>query len=414
MKVRLFNTLDQRGGAAKAALRLTRALRKLSVDAELCVAQKDGGEAFVHGPATRKQKVLFRLGQFLDDWPMRSYARKKSASFSVGRRSGYSMPETSGHDVDLIHLHWINSGMLSISDIASTGKPLVWTFHDSWPFTGGCHVPGDCDAYTRSCGQCPVLQSQRHNDLSRKIHSLKMNTLRKLDFSIATPSHWMAACIRASSIFAGREVHVVPNGVDVELFKPVDRQHARDILGVPADKFVVLMGAEHIDRDDNKGFHWLVETLVSLPEPERKNIHLLIFGMSEPAQRPNTGTSQQYLGRLHDEFSLVLAYAAADITAVPSRQESFGFTALESMSCGTPVLAFNATGLKDIVLQRQTGYLAEPYSVADLQTGLLWLMDEHQRQATGLAARERAVSLFSMSQVAQQYIHIYNGELKNG
>jgi glycosyltransferase involved in cell wall biosynthesis len=204
----------------------------------------------------------------------------------------------------------------------------------------------------------------------------------------------------------GWPIHVVPNVLDTELFQPTDRRRARRDFDLPVDSRVVLFGAVLALKERRKGLDLLLESLHRL-DP-RQPVQGVIFGEDEPSEHPPAGVPLRWMGRIDDDRALARLYGAADVVAVPSRQEAFGQTASEAHACGTPVVAFDATGLKDIVVHRETGYLAEAFSAVDFARGLRWVLDdESRRQSLAARARQRSIELWSPGVVVEQYREVY-------
>jgi glycosyltransferase involved in cell wall biosynthesis len=311
---------------------------------------------------------------------------------------------------DLINVHWICNGYLQIETLAKFQKPLVWTLHDMWPFTGGCHYGQECDRYTQSCGSCPLLKSDRHWDVSRWIWQRKAKTYPQLNLTVVAPSRWMAECAQKSSLFRSVRVEVIPHGLDTTVYQPIDAPVARKLLNLPQDKQLILFGAGSNAVDDpRKGLPLLQTALKKLAEAGwGDRFELVIFGTDAPEIPLDLGFKAHYLGRFYDDLSLVLSYSAADVMIVPSVQEAFGQTASESLACGTPVVAFRATGLPDIVSHEQDGYLAEPFSPEDLAQGIAWVLaDPDRHQQLRLNARTKAEREFMLLLQAQRYSALF-------
>jgi glycosyltransferase involved in cell wall biosynthesis len=279
-----------------------------------------------------------------------------------------------------------------------------------WGFTGGCHVTGECDRYTASCGSCPQLNSNKDRDLSRWVWERKVKAWKDLNLTLVSPSSWLADCASASSIFRNTRIEVIPHGLDTQKFRPVNQRLAREILNLPQDKKLILFGALEATSDRNKGFHLLLPALQELSKSGYSHDwEVVIFGASQPETPPNLGFKTHYLGHLYDDISLISVYSAADVMLVPSLQESFGQTASESLACGTPVVAFNSTGLKDIVEHQQSGYLAKPYEVEDFAKGITWVLENSERlEKLSFYAREKAEREFSLELQARRYSSLFH------
>jgi glycosyltransferase involved in cell wall biosynthesis len=224
---------------------------------------------------------------------------------------------------------------------------------------------------------------------------------------IITPSRWLAQCAKESVLMRDWPIAVIPNTLDTNVWEPIDKTLARQLLKLPLNVPLMLFGAIGGTKDKNKGFDLLLEALGHL-RGEMLGIELMIFGQLAPKNPIDLGFTTRYMGHLHDDVSLRLIYSAADVMVVPSRQEAFGQTASEAHACGTPVVAFNTTGMLDIVEHKKTGYLAKAYDPVDLAAGLQWVLNNViRREALGQAARERALKFWSYKTVAKQYLDVY-------
>ena len=411
MKVLLINTSDRKGGAARAAYRLHQGLQKIDVKSQMIVQEKQSDDSTIIGSSAEsgigKAKTGLRLT--LERLPLKLYANRSNTSYSPQWLPDNLISQVARIDSDLINLHWIGEGYLQIETIAKFDRPIVWTLHDMWAFTGGCHYNQDCDKFMASCGACPQLGSQRDYDLSRWVWRRKQKAWQNLDLTIVALSSWFGECVNSSSLLKDSRVEVIPNGLDTTKYRPIEQQIAREILGLPQDKQLVLFGAIAATSDRRKGFHLLQLALQKLSESEWKSrLELLIFGASKTSKPLSLGLKTHYLGYLNDDLSLALMYSAADVMVVPSIQESFGQTASESLACGTPVVAFNATGLKDIVDHEQNGYLAKPYETEDLAKGITWVLENKERyQKLSSNARTKVEREFASEIQARRYLSLY-------
>jgi len=409
MKALLLSTSDIEGGAARAAYRLHRGLQAVGVDSQMLVQAKYSDDSTVLGPLTKLVKGIAKLKPTLDGLPLQFWRNRDRTVYSIQWLPSTVSPRAVSLYSDIINLHWVCGGCLQIEAIAKLGKPLVWTLHDMWPFTGGCHYSQGCDRYTKSCGACPQLHSGKNWDLSRWVWQRKANAWKDLDLTIVTPSSWLAECARNSSMFRNLRVEIIPNGLDTQKYKPIDRQVARELLNLPQDKYLVLFGAMNATSDLRKGFHLLQPALKKLSNLEwQDKIELVVFGASKLKLEFELGFRVHWLGRLYDDVSLAIVYSAADVMLVPSTQEAFGQTASESLACGTPVVTFNATGVKDIVEHQQNGYLAQPFEVDDLAQGIAWVLEDRERhQKLCDRAREKVEQEFTQELQAERYLSLY-------
>ncbi len=409
MKILHISTYDINGGAARAAYRLHTGLQDIGLQSQMLVQEKYSNDKTVIAPKIRLFQGIAKAKLTVESLPLKLYRQKKNTPFFTQWLPDRVIPKVAQINPDIINLHWISGGFMQIETFAKLKRPLVWTLHDMWGFTGGCHVTGECDRYKASCGACPQLNSGSEWDLSRWVWQRKVKAWKNLNLTLVSPSSWLAECARSSSLFQNLRIEVIPHGLDTQKYRPINQHFAREALNLPRDKKLILFGAIEATSDRNKGFHLLQPALQELSKSGWKNdLEVVIFGASQPENPPDLGFKTHYLGHLHDAISLATVYSAADVMLVPSLQESFGQTASESFACGTPVVAFNSTGLKDIVDHQQNGYLAKPYEVEDFAKGITWVLENEQRlQKMSFYAREKAEQEFTLELQARRYSGLF-------
>lgn len=271
---------------------------------------------------------------------------------------------------DIIHLHWINQ-FVSIKHIAKFNRPIVWTMHDSWAFTGGCHIPFPCEKFKEHCGICPQLSSTREHDLSNVIFNLKQKNWSKANIHIIGPSSWMCKSVAASRIFTGFPVVNIPNCIDTDFFTPKDKISARQKLGLPLDKKIILFGANNATNDRNKGYDLLLEAF-SIIREESDDIELVVFGSNE--KKWNNYLKIREMGFISDPDTFPLLYSAVDVLVNASRSENFSNIILESLSCGTPVVAFDIGGNSDLISNEFCGRLVSAFNPKEFASKITSLL----------------------------------------
>ena len=418
LKILHLNRSDLNGGAARGAYWLHQALLKAGVDSLMLVDEKISDDFSVMGPETIFYREFNRLKLKIDKLPLLFYDnfyKKRHPLFSPSWIPSKIPVQVGKIAPDIINLHWVCSGFLRPESLAKFNKPIVWTLRDMWGFTGGCHYSRDCLKYKDSCGACPNLGSSAENDLSRKLWYRKQKAWQELNLTIVTISNWLADCARQSSLFKDKRIEVIHNCIDESKFKPIPKNVARDILNLPQDKKIILFGAINAMEDERKGFQYLVPALKKLSNYGLdETTELLIFGSSQPKNPPNLGMKANYLGRLWDDPTIAITYASADVTITPSIQEAFGKTAMESLACGTPVVSFDSTGLKDIVEHQKNGYRAQCFSSDDLAQGIAWVLNNEQRwQTLSQRAREKVEQEFTIKVQAAKYLELYQEVVEN-
>ena len=411
MKVTLINYSDINGGAARAAYRIHHALLQQGIDSSMFVNHASAGDWTVQGPKGKFEKALKKLAPRLGGLARHLLKTTNQIIHSPAIIPSNCPQRLNQLDTDVVHLHWVNGEMLSIAGIGSIIKPIVWTLHDMWAFCGAEHYT---EEFRWKEG---YLQHNRPSyesgfDLNRWTWQRKRKHWQR-PMHIVTPSRWLAECVRQSALMHDWPVTVVPNAIDTNLWYPLDKKLARQILHLPLDVPLLLFGAMGGNSEPRKGFDLLKSALEHV-KSQIPGLELIVFGCLAPRTMPNLGFPVHYTGHLPDDISLHLLYSAADVMVIPSRQDNLPNTGVEAHSCGLPVIAFNTCGLSDIVAHEQTGYLAKVYEVEDLAKGIQWVLSDAERyKGLCLNSREKAVKSFSYSKVAQQYLHVYQHAITN-
>jgi glycosyltransferase involved in cell wall biosynthesis len=411
MKVLIVNATDIFGGASRAAFRIHQGLRSKGVDSRMLVQIMKGNDSFVIGPQNEFQKVLAYARPRIREFPVLLYFKRSGDRFTPAWLPDRLAGRINNINPDIVHLQWIDD-FLRIENIPKLIKPIVWTLQDMWAFTGGCHFDGGCGRYQESCGCCPHLGSNRRHDLSYKVLRRKKKSWRNTNMVIVCVSNWLADCARRSRVLGKYQVKVIPNALDTRRFQPVDKKTARQLLNLPLKKKIVLFGALYATSDPRKGHNHLKSAMRRLAAwGYSESMELVIFGASAPSKNDewrDLGFPVHYLGVLQDDISLAVVYSAADVMVVPSEQEGLPQTALESLSCGVPVVAFAIGPLLDIVGHEREGYLARPFDSEELARGIEWVLENQQRlYSLSENSRKRAMDEFDIRRASSKYIELY-------
>lgn len=375
MKVLFVSASDRIGGAAIATHRLHKALQRGGVQSEMLVLRKVTSDPTVH-----------RLASRLNRWrriPRRLGARRHSSLLSRNPRASesgywslnlYDYPiaaAINAFGADIAHLNWVGDNFLPIDEVARIKAPIVWTLHDMWAFSGGCHTAYDCLNFQTGCGNCPQLVNSGPADISARVNRKKQRAWSNTPMTVVCPSRWLADCARSSAVFNKNAIEVIGYTFDPGVFKPIDPAVARRAFNLPPDKQLVLFGAIGGTSDAHKGFRFLREALGGLAEDA--NIELVTFG-GEPSLDLGLSLPCHQIGALRDEVSISLLYSACDLYVLPSLQENLPNTIIEALACGTPCVSFAGSGTKDLVQHKQNGYLARLRDSDDLLTGIKWAL----------------------------------------
>ncbi len=402
---------DLRGGAAKGALWLHAGLQALGVESRILTNGKDTlGDPDITSIATTSWQLITNAFRARADiLPVKFYKNRNTELFSTGLL-GYNFTRHPLFNwADVIHMHWVNSGFVNVKHLSGIKKPVIWTLRDMWPITGGCHISLTCLGYETGCGQCPQLGSTHKYDLSKYVIHRKRKYIPP-NIVLVGISEWISECAIKSFLFKNSDVLTISNNVNCSDFFPVDRLVARNVIGLPAGRKIILAGAQRPDLSW-KGFDKFLESLVLLKE---ENPFLLFFGNMDPQLLKQTGLEYKALGNLTDKIALRIAYSAADVFVSPSLMESFGKTLAESMACGTPVVCFGATGPKDIVDHQVNGYAAKPFDPQDLANGIRWVLHHPDGPLLSRNAIKKVLGRFDTPVIAKQYLNLYSRTLAKG
>jgi glycosyltransferase involved in cell wall biosynthesis len=414
-KLLIINKSTGTGGAAMAALRLFRAHKfwLKNWDVEFLAQEGKTTEAGVHiitKNKLSKYSNLFRLA--LEKLVFLPYEKSKELRFQFSlANTGRDISKNSlVENADILHLHWLYQGFLSLKGmdrLFSKGLPVVWTLHDMWTFTGGCHYTGDCDHFKIACGECPFLKNPSKDDLSAKIFKRKQILFSKYpDIVFVSCSAWLAKKARESNLLKNHRIEVIPNPIDTEIFSPGDKKAAREKLGISKDKFVLLFGAANVN-DRRKGFSYLLKALEKMKDEfpaDSAETELLVFGKAS-LQLPE-GFHVYDMNLVSNERELVDIYRAADIFVLPSLEDNLPNTIMESLACGTPVVAFNSGGIPEMIDHMLNGFLAEYKNTDDLLKGILWVKSQ-PGEDLAKSARQKVLDNYEPEKISNAYKEIY-------
>ena len=413
MKVLIVNTSERVGGAAVAASRLCEALMNNGVRAKMLVMHKQSTALYVAQSGHWLQNKWNFVWERVVIWINNLFSKENLWKVSIANAGQDITRLPEFKEADLVHLHWVNQGFLSlegIEKILKNGKPVVWTMHDMWAATGICHHSYECERFTSECHDCPFLRFPGKNDLSHRTFLRKLKLMQHAQrLHFVAVSEWLAGRARKSALIGGCTITVIPNSISLSQFKMVDRIDARTTLDVN-EPFVVSFGAARID-DPIKGFSYLLDALRKLVESGRfkaDEVRLLLFGdIRQPELLQQIPVRFTYFGFVDDEDQLSLVYSASNVTVSSSLYETFGQTLVEAQACGSLPVSFKGSGQADIIEHKVTGYLADRLSSESLADGIEWGL----RACIPAQQLRRSVSRrFSESVVANSYLKIY-GEL---
>jgi glycosyltransferase involved in cell wall biosynthesis len=411
MRILLVNTFERTGGAAVAAGRLMHALQSNGLEVKMLVRDKSTNNediiALKGSPLKKFRFVWERLIIFIAN----RFSRKRLFEVSIANTGADITKLPEFREADIIHMHWINQGMLSLRDlkkITSSGKSVVWTMHDLWPATGICHYPGSCSGYLNDCGNCPMLRKPSHKDLSFRVFRKKKQIIAGAGIDFVACSQWLKGCAEMGQLSLGNRFSSIPNPIDTKQFIPGDQQKARQELHLPTNKKLLLFGAFSV-TDKRKGMDYLIKASQMLSDLSEKVELVFCGGVKEDL--PAFGLKTRSLGYLTDKDTIVKMYQAVDCYVIPSLEENLPNMIMEAMACGTPCIGFNTGGIPEMIRHNQTGYIAEYRSAEDLALGIRTVLAKSEDTTFRKRIRDFILEHYAEEAVAGQYIQLYQKAL---
>jgi len=403
MKIIHLSKADGGGGAARAAYRIHRCLVDYGISSVLFVDEKYTTDRTVIGPKTRYELLRSRARRIFDR-VIKRFILKRGVTQSIALLPSHWPKMINDSDADIVHLHWINGEMLSISDISKINKPIVWTLHDMWPFCGAFHIVYD-DNYVRGYEDNGTISLEPYKNIDRMTWKRKRRHYTR-PINMIAPSRAIQQMATRSSLMRGWNVDVIPHPIDLSKWAIMDKREAKKAMGLDPDKKIILFIGLSCVRDNNKGFDLLMQALSVATKKLNVGVGLAVIGDELDSDLVKPQIDIYSIGLLRDEISLVVAYNAADCVVVPSRYESFGQVALEAQSCGVPVVAFDNSGPADIVAHNETGYLARAFDVDDFSNGIISVI-EQENGMDPQNIRGVVADRFSYDAVAKDYMSQY-------
>ena len=417
MRILIVNTSERSGGAAVAASRLANALNNNGAKAKMLVREKE----------TDNLSVVCLNSSWRSQWHflwerwcifVRLHFKRKHL-FDIDTASAGNditrLPEF--READVIHLHWVNQGMLSLKTIGrilDSGKPVVWTMHDSWPTTGICHLPLGCPRFKQRCGQCKYLPAGgSKNDLSAKTWARKKALYKRGDLTFVACSKWLAGEARRSGLLKDKTVYDVPNPIDTRMFRPIDKHEARQRLSLPDDRRLLLFVSQRV-TNENKGMSYLVDACRRLVEQRPETVSdtaVVILGGHAEELKDQFPLPAYPLGYVNDPAAIVDVYNAADVFVMPSLSENLPNTIMEAMACGVPCVGFNVGGIPEEIDHLKNGYVARYRDADDLAQGISHVLYGADYDALSQQAVAKVHAAYSQQSVALRYIDIYTEAL---
>ena len=410
MRVLIVNTSERTGGAAVAANRLMKALNNNGVKAKMLVRDKESDALTVVGlPKSPMLHWHFLWERFVIFCRLH-FSRKHLFEVDIANTGSDITRLREFQEADVIHLHWINQGMLSLNGIRKilrSGKPVVWTMHDIWPATAICHLTLGCHYFINRCANCKYLPGGGgSSDLSSRIWQKKQQILADGNIYYVACSRWLESEAKSSALLKGQKITSIPNPIDTHIYKKGDKQEARERLGLPLDKKLILFASQRV-TNVNKGMSYLVDACRQLGDLTKDLCEVVILGGHAEEVLEQLPMKAHPLGYINDEQRIVDVYNAADVFVLPSLSENLPNTIMEAMACGVPCVAFKVGGIPEEIDHLKNGYVAAYRDAADLAKGIAWVLQEADYESLSSQAVHKVTHCYSQQSVAVKYLDVY-------
>ena len=414
MRVLIVNTSEKTGGAAVAANRLLDALNNNGVKAKMLVRDKVSDDITVVGlPQTLWRQWAF-LWERLIVFFHTHFTKKHLFDIDIANAGTDITRLREFREADIIHLHWINQGMLSlkgIRKILDSNKAVVWTMHDIWPASSICHYSRGCNYFKSHCHDCQLLPGGGYDsDLSTIVWSAKKRMLANHNIMFVACSKWLETEAKRSALLIGQSITNIPNPIDTRVFCPCNRREARMASGLPFDKRVILFVSQKV-TDKRKGMEFFIKGLEILVEkhPEmRDDTVVAILGGHAEDVAEQLALPSFPMGYVNDERRIVSIYNSADAFVLPSLEDNLPNTIMEAMACGVPCVGFKVGGIPEMIDHQRNGYVAALRNADDLAEGISWVIDPKRHDELSKEAVKKVSMRYSQHSVAMKYIEIYN------
>ena len=416
MRVLIVNTSEKTGGAAVAAHRLMEALNNYGVKSKMLVRDKQSDDLSVVGlPKSPLLRWHFLWERLVIFFHLR-FSRKHLFEIDIANAGTDITRLPEFKEADIIHLHWVNQGMLSLSGIQKilrSGKPVVWTMHDIWAATAICHYTRGCNNFKTRCCQCTMLPSKGNNDLSARVWHQKERIQDGHTVFFVACSRWLEGMAKQSALLKGHKITNIPNAIDSRVFRPMDKIQARESLGLPVDKQVILFVSQKV-TDERKGVSFFIEAIQRMTEADpvmaEQTVIAILGGHSEDVVA-QLALPTFPLGYVSDEKTIVTVYNAADVFVTPSLEDNLPNTIMEAMACGVPSVGFNVGGIPEEIDHKKNGYVAAYRDAHDLASGIQWVLREADAGELRSQCLRKVAHCYSQSAVALRYVEVYNQAL---
>ena len=400
----LHLNFSDNGGAAIAVKRINECLLKNNIDSKILVAEK----------STQNPKIICeqsRINSFF--WEQKKkISRNLKFFFKTQNKNTHTisflksniLSQIDKYNPDYLNIHWIGNELISIEQIKKIKIPILWTLHDMWLYCGAEHYTYENNRFINGYLTNNRPQSESGFDLNKWVWKRKKKNLPGQIRIIAT-SNWQYNNAKKSDLLKDKKIYKLPLPIDTNFWKPIKKKEAKQKLGWDINKIHFLFGFSDYGKKYIKGLDTAIEIFNNYKNKNNKNVVLNIFG--EPEKKKFNDQNINILGPINNAEKLRLIYSASDLLLNPSRLESFGQIALESLSCGLPVMCRDGTGTTDLISSSNMGYIIKEPVVENFEDFNNWfnkILISHKQNDLYKSIKER----FSYDLIADQYSKILN------
>jgi glycosyltransferase involved in cell wall biosynthesis len=405
MKILHINYSDSKGGAATSVRRLHASFLKHNYDSWLFVTHKFFSDKNVF----TFDNSFDKINNFVKKLFSKIFCKffkifNHNTDYSISYFSSNIKKYINKTQPSIINLHWICNETLSIEEVPKINKPLVWTILDMWPFLGAQHI--DLEQQSQKYWNNKNYKDNFFFDINSWVFKRKLNSFN-FDFELIAISNWLADKAKESVLFQNKKISVIPCLLDFDQWCPLEKKEARKKLNLNFNKKFILFSSAAGSSDQKKGFKYLIKILKNCKNVN--DFHLILIGKlnKKDLEGLNISYSQFNNFLFGDPKILTNIYSCADLVIMPSIVEAFGQVALEAAACNVPTLAFNNTGLQEIIKHKTNGYLADYLNEEDLSYGFNWCLNDENNKLISSNCRIMAVKKFSDKVIIPKYNNIY-------
>ncbi len=418
MNVLHINATSHTGGAALAMQRLHQALLDQGHQSRFLVGRtKFPEEPNVNlvwdqaiGKPTILDRVQSRIGNQIERfWGLHPWANRPLLEIPSSPLVDWA---------DIIDLRNLFSGFFNLWALPELSRKIsvVWRLPDMWGLTGHCAYPYDCQRWITGCFDCPLLTKDGRKkveppptrfDGTRRVWKAKQGLYQQSKLQIVVTTQWMKRNVDQGILQGAESVNVISNGVNLDLYRPIPQKEARKKIELPTEKKIVLWAAGS-RGNYRKGYTLALEALNSLRQSGKDMPLLITMGGDRGWEGEEPDIPIRHLGYIRDPKKQALVYAAADVFLLTTLADAQPQTALESLACGTPVIAFPVGPMPDMIQKWEGGLLTEKISGSSLKEALeIFFANPKKHDKLRKTCRNQAEEKYNLSRQTQAYVDLY-------